>query len=123
MCCDTRSIPDLCNGSVMESYYSAQEACHLSKYVTCLYCDWNFFCSFRWIYFLKACVTLFCLNERDIGTLGSTNLITHINLVPSCCEILKMSVFCSFTVCEHNTDHLDQNAMCEWGSLQRQGNQ
>jgi hypothetical protein len=56
------------------------------------YLDWDFFRSFKWVlYLLKDCVTLFFVNETDNGTQGSMNLITHLNLVPSCCEILKMS--------------------------------
>jgi hypothetical protein len=76
---------------------------------------WDFFRSFIRVQHLL-------MNETDSGTLGNTDLITRLSLVPSCCEILKMSWHCVlFTV--GAADRLDQSVMCESGSLQRQGNQ
>jgi hypothetical protein len=69
------------------------------------------------------------MNETDSGTLGSTNPVTHLSLVPSCGGILKMSSNCVLFVhnwcaaSEHIADCLDENMMCESGSLQWQGNQ
>jgi hypothetical protein len=79
--CDTRLIPNPYSDLLMEAH--------------CSYLQWDLFDSFKWVrYLLKAFVTLFCMTETGNGILVSTNLITHLNLVPSCCEIMKMCWHC-----------------------------
>jgi hypothetical protein len=68
MCRDIHSIPNLCSGSVMESYYSAQDACRLSKCVTCCVVTGTFFFAHSDVYDISLkSVTLFCMNEWHSG--------------------------------------------------------
>jgi hypothetical protein len=56
-------FPWMCCGFVLESYYSVWETCHLSKCVTRLYLDWEFFAHSDGYISLKP-VAHFCINER-----------------------------------------------------------
>jgi hypothetical protein len=42
MSCDAHLIPNPCSGFIMELYYSAREALHLSKCMSLSYLDWDF---------------------------------------------------------------------------------
>jgi hypothetical protein len=68
----------------MESYYSAQEARRQSKCITHPYLDWEFFAhSNEYCVSLKR-VPLFCVNETDSNTLGSTDSQVRQNVLTLC---------------------------------------
>jgi hypothetical protein len=87
----------------MESYYSAREACHLSKCVTHPYLDWDFFAQSNEYCISLKLVSLFCVDETDSGMLGSMNSQLRDEMSLTLCFVCSQSV------------HVDQNGMCEWG--------
>jgi hypothetical protein len=73
ICWDTHLIPNLCSGFVMESYYSAQEACHLSKCMTCPYLDWDFYAHSNEYCMSLKCVTLSVWMKQTVALWATQN--------------------------------------------------